>query len=162
MRVSNTTTKTPSKLSGTDTNGVLTDVVVGTNLQLTGNVLNVSGSGFYFVATKSIAGGIPNQLYNNLDLDLLGANIDKTLFRLTDRTANYTLTGIAGGTNGRHIVLFNVSSSNFKLEDEDTNSLAINRMITLSGGAIATSGQGTAELVYDGTLQRWVIIALRN
>jgi len=160
--VSNTTTKTPDKISGTDPNGVLTDVVVGTNLQLVGNVLNANGSGYYFVADKSIPGATPGELYNNLDIDLPGVNISKTLFRLLDRTGNYTLTGISGGTNGRHIVLFNVSSSNFKLTNEDSNSLPINRIITLKGGAIATSGQGTAELVYDGALQRWIVIALRD
>ncbi len=162
LRVTNTTTEIPTKLTGMDSNGTMTDVVIGTNLQLSGNVLNASGSGFYFAATKSLPGGSSGEEYNNLDLDLLVTNIDRTLFRLTDRTAGYEITGIAGGTNGRDIVLFNVSTSNLKIYDEDIRSIATNRIITLKGGFVGTSGQGTAELVYDGALNRWILIAFRD
>ena len=139
-------------------------VTVGQNLELTGNVLSstATGSAYYFVATISLPGGTSGQDYNNLNLDLLGGNISKTLFRLTDRTAGYNITGISGGTDGRHIVLFNVSTSNLKIYDEDTRSLANNRIITLNNGFVNTSGQGTAELVYDGSLNRWILIGFRD
>ena len=119
---------------GLDTNGTLTGVAVGKNLELTGNVLSstATGSAYYFVATISLPGGTSGQDYNNLDLDLLGANASNTLFRLTDRTAGYDITGIAGGTDGRHIVLFNVSTSNLRIYDQDSRSLDQNRIITLN------------------------------
>jgi len=160
--VSNTSTKTPDKISGTDPNGVFTDVVVGENLQLSGNVLNANGPKFYFIADKSIPGSTPGAKYNNLDLDLLGVNSDKTLFRLIDRTANYMITGIAGGTNGRHIVLYNVSFNNLSFPNQSANSLPPNRIITLGSGIVTTVSQGTAELVYDGTAQRWILISFRE
>ena len=164
LRVTNTTTKTADKISGLDANGTVAGVTVGQNLELTGNVLSstATGSAYYFVATISLPGGTSGQDYNNLDLDLLGGNISKTLFRLTDRTAGYDITGISGGTDGRHIVLFNVSTSNLKIYDEDTRSLANNRIITLNNGFVNTSGQGTAELVYDGSLNRWILIGFRD
>lgn len=162
--VSNTTTVTPNKLSGTNTDGVLTDVIVGNNLDLTGNVLSADvrgGSAFYLVATIPVPDGPPGEQLHNFDIDLSGANADKVVFRLVGRTANYKITGIAGGTDGRHIVLFNVSLSNLTLVAESTASLPQNRMITLANN-VATSGQGTAELVYDGTLQRWILIGFRD
>ena len=164
LRVSNTTSCMPNKISGTNGNGVLTDVVVGNNLELTGNVLNstATGSAYYFVATISLPGNLSNEVYNNLDLDLLGANASKTLFRLIDRTASYHITGISGGTDGRHIVLYNVSASNLKIYDQDARSLASNRIITLNGGFVGTSGEGTAELVYDGAQSRWILIGFRD
>lgn len=164
LRVTNTTTKTADKISGLDANGTVAGVTVGQNLELTGNVLSstATGSAYYFVATISLPGGTSGQDYNNLNLDLLGGNISKTLFRLTDRTAGYNITGISGGTDGRHIVLFNVSTSNLKIYDEDTRSLANNRIITLNNGFVNTSGQGTAELVYDGSLNRWILIGFRD
>ena len=85
----------------------------------------------------------------------------KLYLGLVGRTANYKITGIAGGTDGRHIVLFNVSTSNLTLVAESGLSTAPNRMITLANN-VATSGQGTAELVYDGTLQRWILIGFRD
>ncbi len=164
LRVSNTTSCMPDKISGTNANGVLTDVVVGRNLALTGNVLSADvtgGSAFYVVATIPVPDGPPGDEINNIDLDLSGANSNKVVFRLVGRTANYKITGISGGTDGRHIVLFNVSTSNLTLVAESPTSLPQNRMITLANN-VATSGQGTAELVYDGTLQRWILIGFRD
>jgi len=162
--ITDTTTKTADKIAGLDTNGTVTGITAGKNLELTGNVLNstATGSAYYFVSTISLPGSISGQDYNNLDLDLLGTNASKTLFRLTDRTAGYDVTGIAGGTDGRHIVLFNVSTSNLRIYDEDPRSLAQNRIITLNSGFVNTSGQGTAELVYDGALSRWILIGFRD
>lgn len=162
--VSNTTTCTPDKLSGTNANGVLTDVIVGNNLDLTGNVLSADvsgGSAFYLVATIPVPDGPPGEELNDFDIGLGGVNSNKVVFRLTGRTANYKITGIAGGTDGRHIVLFNVSTSNLTLVAESGLSSPQNRMITLANN-VATSGQGTAELVYDGTLQRWILIGFRD
>jgi hypothetical protein len=164
LRISNTTSCMPNKISGTNANGVLTDVVVGDNLALTGNVLSADvtgGSAYYIVATIPVPDGPPGEELNNFDLDLNGVNSNKVVFRLVGRTANYKITGIAGGTDGRHIVLFNVSTSNLTLVAESGFSTAPNRMITLANN-VATSGQGTAELVYDGTLQRWILIGFRD
>lgn len=164
LRVSNTTSCMPDKLSGTNNNGVLTNVMVGDNLDLTGNVLSANvtgGSAFYLVATIPVPDGPPGEELHNFDLDLSGANANRVVFRLVGRTANYKITGIAGGTDGRHIVLFNVSTSNLTLVAESIDSVPQNRMITLANN-VATSGQGTAELVYDGTLQRWILIGFRD
>ena len=140
------------------------NILVAGGSGLLGNVLNstATGSAYYFVATISLPGNLSNEVYNNLDLDLLGANASKTLFRLIDRTASYHITGISGGTDGRHIVLYNVSASNLKIYDQDARSLASNRIITLNGGFVGTSGEGTAELVYDGAQSRWILIGFRD
>jgi len=167
--VTNTLTSIPTKIAGIDNNGLMSDMVIGNNLTLTGNVLSAtsgSGDGYYYTATKSIPGASSGTSYDDLDLDLNGANTGKTLFRLTDRMANYQITGIAGGTDGRHIVIFNVSTSNMKIYDESsataTASLPVNRIITLANSFVTTAGYGTAELVYDGILQRWIMIAFRQ
>lgn len=164
--VSNTTTKTPNKLSGMDANGVLTNVMVGDNLALTGNQLDAvipvtASSAYYLVATIPIPDGAPGDEFDDVDLLLGSTNVDKVVFRLTGRTSNYKITGIDGGIDGRHIVLFNVSTSNMSVNDESPNSLPQNRIITLASN-VATSGQGTGELVYDGSLNRWILIGFRD
>lgn len=164
--VSNTVTKTPDKVAGLDTNGTMTDVIVGSGLQLTGNVLSTTGGGagssaVYLVTTINVPDGSPGDEFDDYDIDLGGANSDKVVFRLVGRTANYKITGILGGTDGRHIVLFNVSTSNLTLVAESSSSVAQNRLITLANN-VATSGQGTAELVYDAALQRWILIGFRD
>ena len=125
--VTNTSTKTPTKITGMDSNGTMTDVVVGSNLTLTGNVLSAnsisaSSPTIYLTATHKLPVGSPGDKFNDLDMSIGTSNIDRVVFRLTGRTNNYKITGLHGGTDGRHIVLFNVPSVNMSLNDEDTNS----------------------------------------
>ncbi|AUP80849.1 hypothetical protein [Flavivirga eckloniae] len=162
VRIVDTNSSTSTKLMGADANGTINEVIVGTNLGLTAGTLNAYGSATYGIISLAVTDGPVNEEFNDYDLGVSGVNQDKTVFRLTGRTNSYRFTGIAGGTDGRHIVLLNIPSVNFRLENEHTSSLAQNRIITLSGGFEATSGQGSAELVYDGTLQRWFLINLRN
>lgn len=163
--VTNTSTKTPAKLAGLDGDGTMADVFVGPGLELDGNILKNTASGggsaVYLVATINVPDGPPGEELHDYDIDLGGANANKVVFRLVGRTANYKITGIAGGTDGRHIVLFNVSTTNLTLVAESLDSAPKNRLITLANN-VATSGQGTAELVYDGTLQRWILIGFRD
>ena len=168
LRVTNTKSTTPTKITGFDANGTMSEITVGDNLELNGNTLNVvlpstanTNTTNYGIATINVADGTPNQKFNNLNIDLNGANANTVLFKLEGRTKNYTITGIEGGTHGKHIILFNVSTSNLTFNNEDNNSDAQNRIITLDNN-INTSGQGTAEFVYDGGLQRWILINFRN
>jgi len=165
--VTDTSKKIPLKMSGLDVNGTLTDVIIGENLQLTGSVLSANTSATtsspttYLSATINLPTGSPGDEFDDLDISLSTLNANKVLIRLEGRSFNYKITGISGGTDGRHLILFNVDAVNMNLNDEDAGSLPQNRVITLANNLL-TSGQGTAELVYDGALQRWVLIAFRN
>ena len=77
------------------------------------------------------------------------------------RTNNFKITGISGGTDGRHLVIYNVETVNLTFEAESPLSLPQNRLETLANN-VATSGKGTAEFVYDGTSQRWILIGFRD
>ncbi len=162
VRIENTSSTTSTALMGADSNGTINDVTIGSNLSLTSGTLNAFGSASYGIVSVAIPDGPSNEQFDDYDLGVNTTNQNKTVFRLTGRTSNYIFTGISGGTDGRHIILLNISSVNFRLEDEDTSSAAANRIVTLSGNFEATSGQGSAEMVYDSTLQRWVLINYRN
>ena len=162
IRVSNTTKSLATKIMGADAHGTLNEVVVGDNLELNSGTLNATGSTKYFVKTLTFPTTSSGQQFHNVNLDLNGANKDKTVFRIAGSSHGFEFTGLSGGTDGKHIVLVNVSSNNFKLPNESTASSAQNRILTLAGVFEQTSGQGVAELVYDGTLQRWIIFNFRN
>ena len=168
MRVTETKSTTPIKIGGLDTAGTVNEIIIGDNLSLDGNRLsavipttNATEGSVYGIATITIPDGSPNQEFDDLNLDLTGTNSDKILFKLEGRTANYSITGIAGGSDGRKVILLNVSTSNLRFTDEDSNSIAANRLTILSNN-IATSGQGTAEFIYDGGLQRWILVKFRD
>lgn len=48
-----------------------------------------------------------------------------------------------------------------KIDNLAASSLAANRIDTI-GTSTSTSGIGTVELVYDGTVQKWIVIAIRD
>lgn len=162
--VTDVSTKTATKLTGLDENGTLAGITVGTNLDLTGNVLSAktgTSPSVYLVTTINVQDGPSGDEFHNFDMGVNGVNSDKVVFRLVGRTANFKLTGISGGTDGRHLVIYNVETVNLTFEAESLNSLPQNRLETLANN-VATSGKGTAEFVYDGAAQRWILIGFRN
>ena len=162
IRISNITKSSATRMLGTDANGTLNEVVIGGNLELNSGALRSTGSTKYFTKTMIFNTTSNGHKFHDVNLDLEGANKDETVFRITGTNHRFEFTGIAGGTDGRHIVLMNVSPENFKLSDNDSGSIAQNRIETMSGGFEQTSGKGVAELIYDGGLQRWIIINFRN
>ncbi|MEO8516063.1 MAG: hypothetical protein ABI426_04925 [Flavobacterium sp.] len=162
MRVTNTNNTTvTTKLTGTCAQGIVADIKVGKGLALSANELvSTANNSTYGVALITILTPSPNLAFDNLNLDLNGANVDVVIFRLTGSTNNFSIAGISGGTNGRHIILYNSSSVNMKI-DHLASSIAINKIDTI-GTSTSTSGVGTVELVYDGTIQRWIVIAIRD
>ena len=162
LRISNINKSLATKVVGTDANGTINEIVVGDNLEMIGGSLNATGSTKYFVQTLPFPTTSSGHQFHNVSLDLNGFNKDKTVFRISGAMHGFEFTGISGGTDGKHIVLVNVSAENFKLPNEHTGSIAQNRILTLAGGFEQTAGQGVAELVYDGSLQRWIIFNFRN
>lgn len=74
----------------------------------------------------------------------------------TDASRN--LTGLAGGADGRLILLLNVGSNNLVLKNEDSNSTAANRFS--AGGDRTLAGGDGAILWYDSTSSRWRVLSV--
>lgn len=72
--------------------------------------------------------------------------------------ASRTITGIAGGSNGRLLIYKNVGSFDFVLSHQNLASAAANRIITATGGDIAYASNTAAWLLYDSTDSRWRLI----
>ncbi len=162
LRIQAIETTASEKIIGLDTNGTVAEVKVGDNLLLEEGTLHSTGSSKYFVRTIPIVTLASGHQFHNLELDLGGLNKDIVVFRLSGATNSFEVTGIKGGTDGKHILLMNVSTKNFKVTNESTGSIAANRISTLGTVFEQTSGEGIVELVYDGVFGRWIIINFRN
>lgn len=162
MRVSNTSnTTTTTKLTGTCSQGIMADVKIGKGLSLSSNELaSTTNTAFYGVASVSMITPSPNYTFDNLNLNLAGINSDVVIFRFTGSTSNFSVAGIAGGTTGRHVILYNSSPVNMKI-DHLMSSTPSNSIDTI-GTSTSTSGIGTVEMVYDGSIQKWIVIAIRD
>jgi hypothetical protein len=67
--------------------------------------------------------------------------------------ADVNVTGLAGGSDGRVITLFNTGSGNIVLKNQDSGSSALNRF-AFSADIVLGADQ-SATLIYDATSQRW-------
>lgn len=73
---------------------------------------------------------------------------------------NFSLTGIAGGVDGRILFVQNVSTSRvLVLTNEDAASVAANRIVHANGVNESLPSGGAAILIYSGTLSRWQVAA---
>lgn len=71
--------------------------------------------------------------------------------------ASRTITGLAGGAEGRVVSVINIGSQPIVLSDESTSSSAANRFAL--GANLTVAAKQAAMLRYDGTAVRWRLIA---
>ncbi|MCS7084457.1 MAG: hypothetical protein NZ534_00055 [Bacteroidia bacterium] len=76
-----------------------------------------------------------------------------TRMRLSSDAAR-TITGLAGGADGRVVILTNVGSFNITLANESTSSSAANRFAFPSGDFVIQPGI-SVTICYDSTSSRW-------
>jgi hypothetical protein len=122
-------------------------------------VLLNNGSGTLFwgnmgatmiMAASTLATISANQ--NNLDLPQ-----GSTLFRVC-ATANYDITGFAGGVDGRFVIVCNVCGGNLRLIDSSPLSAVGNRILMGGGGAFSLAQDQASLFVYDGVSQVWRLV----
>ena len=118
--------------------------------------LSVKATALEATQTLLLTGTIsPSITANQNDYAPSGFSTATVLRLSTD--ASRTITGLAGGADGRVITLHNVGSNDLILANESASSAAANRFAL---GADATIGAGTSTtLRYDGTSSRWRAIA---
>ena len=79
--------------------------------------------------------------------------------RFTGPSAAYSITGVAGGVDGKVIVLYNSTTQSFTVSNENANSTAANRIWTLnSAGDLVIAGKAAVKLMYSTSDSRWIVI----
>lgn len=96
---------------------------------------------------------------NNVDYAPAGFSTAATI-RATVNGAGSTITGIAAGSSGRRVTIFNIAgAANLTLTNEDATSVAANRLLTPNAAALLIRPQGSAVLWYDSASVRWRVEA---
>jgi hypothetical protein len=81
---------------------------------------------------------------------------------VSNTTANFTITGISAGVDGKIFTLVNSTGFNMTIANLDAGSDPINRINTLAGANISTIGNGSVTLQYSTIQNRWFVIAFRE
>jgi len=83
-----------------------------------------------------------------------------SVLRLSASAPSLAITGLAGGADGRIVVVQNVGSNAFTLSDESASSSAGNRFALDSDLSLGVDESAT--LIYDSTSSRWRVIARKG
>ena len=88
------------------------------------------------------------------------ANIGNYSFvRISGPGAAFTITGIAGGQNGKMVILYNSTAQNMTISHNDANSNASNRIYCKGSGNLTVGQYGVATLIYNSTDSRWIVVS---
>lgn len=103
---------------------------------------------------------LPTLEHDSNDYDLY-PRYGQAIYRLSS-SANYSVTGVTGGWDGRVVILVNVNTTakSIYLENESSLSLAVNRIKTGKNGQIQINRNQACWLLYDGVSQRWRAISM--
>lgn len=130
---------------------------VGNNVKIgSDNTLQDAGAGLSATADIYFSGDIsPAQITGNThNYAPTGFSTASTLRLTTD--ASRDITGLAGGTDGRIIIIANVGSFNFTLKNESSSSTAGNRFALFADTTVAPNQD--VMIQYDSTSSRWRLI----
>jgi hypothetical protein len=136
-------------VSTLNASGLLTSVGINAGsglIQGTGG-LTIGGSVAYTKGTDYSTTGSQNNVN-------FGAG---ALIRLTGASAQ-TITGIAGGTDGRIITLVNAGANAATLSNNSASSIAANRITTGTGADLTIPADASVKLVYDSGASLWRVI----
>jgi hypothetical protein len=92
---------------------------------------------------------------------------NSAFFRITGPTGDFEINSIAGGTDGRMIILYNATNYNMTIKDEGTGT-AGNTIYCPDTGAtppgtadIVVKKKGSATLIYSAADAHWIIVSTR-
>jgi hypothetical protein len=94
---------------------------------------------------------------NNNDITCGG----RSFVKITGPTGAFSITGVANGFDGKRLVIYNSVAQNMTIEYDDANSVAANRIITMTGADLVSTAAASVELIYDADASRWIVIGWR-
>ncbi len=84
-----------------------------------------------------------------------------SIWRVSANSTAWSITGIAGGTDGRILVLVNIGANLITIPDSSGSSDAANQIVTVNGAWTQLPGYGAIILAYDATQSKWIVVADR-
>ena len=113
--------------------------------------LDVNGDFILRMTTYDVSSGL-----NDIDVG------PYSFIRIDGATADYEITGIAGGVDGRILILYNNSDRRLRFKHESASSQAANRIINPEEGDVNIRRYGGTIFIYDATALRWRVIQFRR
>jgi hypothetical protein len=85
---------------------------------------------------------------------------NRSLVDVTGPTAAFTIAGIAGGVDGKLLIIVNRTAQNMTIAHESTSeTTTANRINTSTAANVSTTGAGYVMLVYSAAASRWLLLS---
>lgn len=134
----------------TNYSGIFEGGNVGINTMTPATYLDINGD----LATRYSSYTASNSSNNDISIGT------SSFVRVTGPTAAYSITGIAGGADGKLLVLFNSTTQQITISNENASSAAADRIWTLNNtGDIVINGKGAVKMIYSAADSRWIVIS---
>lgn len=150
--------------AGVGSNSILQGQTVilrtGTTTSTNWTTLNSAGQ-LVHTGSWGCSGTISPNMGGTSQNDWAPTNHDKAcIWRVTTGGGTPNITGIAGGFDGRRLLLKIESGTAFNLPNESASSSASNRILTPAGTTytVGSATRNIVDLYYDGTSARWYVI----
>lgn len=158
-------------LAVTGTTALTGDVTANGSVQVNGSLATGGSASATFGGDTFVAGPIdfeeaiklvgevtPAQIVANQNDYAPAGHADANVLRLS-ASGPFNITGLAGGTSGRVVVLINLAAGVITLVHDSASSTAANRFRLASGANLAIPEFGSVTLRYDSATSRWHAIA---
>ena len=132
--------------------GTAGNVLISTGTAWSSNVITTLS------ANVAFSGDItPSQITSNQN-NYSPTGLSTAVTLRLDTDASRDITGLAGGADGRIIIIANIGSFNIVLKHESSSSTAGNRFILSSATDVTLTPNQDVMLQYDSTSSRWRLI----
>jgi len=95
---------------------------------------------------------------NNNDVALLSG----VFYRITGPTGTFNISGFDSPQSGRILIVFNSTAQDMTILNESINSVAANRILTLTGADVTLTGISAARFIYSGVDSRWILLGTQG
>ena len=121
---------------------------LGVNTEAPNTMLDVNGDFALRDTTITLVNGV------NSNVSVGGYSF----IRIVGPSAAFSVTGLSGGVDGKIVILYNTTTQNMTITNDATSTVG-NRIYTMSGANIVTTGTGTITMIYSLTDTHWITIA---
>jgi len=81
-----------------------------------------------------------------------------TFIRITGPTANYDITGFAGGVEGKMLIVANNSGYSLTFKNSNAGSTASNQLLLHNNADVIIQKNGGSIFIYSAALSRWIMV----
>lgn len=106
----------------------------------------IRSSGAYTLGAGAFVLGGSNMSYAEVNADVAGSQVS----------------GIQNGQDGRIFILYSTGSGDLTINNEDGSASATDRIRTMTGANIATTGEASITMIYNSAVGRWIVLSVQD